>query len=150
MSKLRIDVDLDKIRYNTRFLVDHLRPRGITVTGVTKAVCGPVAEGDHENCADIVKNGKRRKEQTQGGRHPASEKRQAPNHERRIGCHHGSPAVRPGLPGQQQNIERDRHHHATQSARERQGGLSRVSQSQTTLPGLRCDRSMIRSCEQTV
>ncbi len=40
MSKLRIDVDLDKIRYNTRFLVDHLRPRGITVTGVTKAVCG--------------------------------------------------------------------------------------------------------------
>ncbi|WP_171131261.1 MULTISPECIES: alanine/ornithine racemase family PLP-dependent enzyme [unclassified Ruegeria] len=40
MSKLRIDVDLDKIRYNTRFLVDHLRPRGISVTGVTKAVCG--------------------------------------------------------------------------------------------------------------
>ncbi|WP_170430371.1 alanine/ornithine racemase family PLP-dependent enzyme [Ruegeria arenilitoris] len=40
MSKPRIDVDLDKIRYNTRFLVDRLRPRGITVTGVTKAVCG--------------------------------------------------------------------------------------------------------------
>ncbi|WP_299987040.1 alanine/ornithine racemase family PLP-dependent enzyme [uncultured Ruegeria sp.] len=40
MSKPRIDVDLDKIRYNTRFLVDRLKPRGITVTGVTKAVCG--------------------------------------------------------------------------------------------------------------
>ncbi len=40
MSKLRIDIDLSKILYNTRFLVDRLRPRGITVTGVTKAVCG--------------------------------------------------------------------------------------------------------------
>ncbi|WP_299085750.1 alanine racemase [uncultured Ruegeria sp.] len=40
MSKPCIDIDLDKIRYNTRFLVDRLRPRGITVTGVTKAVCG--------------------------------------------------------------------------------------------------------------
>ncbi|UWQ09691.1 alanine racemase [Aliiroseovarius crassostreae] len=36
----RIDVDLDKIRHNTHILVQRLRPLGISVIGVTKAVCG--------------------------------------------------------------------------------------------------------------
>lgn len=36
----RIEIDLSKIRYNTRHLVERLKTRGITVTGVTKAVCG--------------------------------------------------------------------------------------------------------------
>ena len=36
----RIDVDLEKIRHNTRALVQQLRPLGIKVIGVTKAVCG--------------------------------------------------------------------------------------------------------------
>jgi len=36
----RIEVDLGKIRHNTRFLVDHLKSQGISVTAVTKAVCG--------------------------------------------------------------------------------------------------------------
>ncbi|GHA44189.1 alanine racemase [Amylibacter ulvae] len=36
----RIEIDLDKIRYNTRYLVERLNLRDITVTGVTKAVCG--------------------------------------------------------------------------------------------------------------
>ncbi|RBW60441.1 alanine/ornithine racemase family PLP-dependent enzyme [Ruegeria sp. A3M17] len=40
MTAPRITVDLSKIRHNTRCLVDRLKPHGITVTGVTKAVCG--------------------------------------------------------------------------------------------------------------
>lgn len=36
----RIEVDLSKIRHNTRCLVDRLKPQGISVTAVTKAVCG--------------------------------------------------------------------------------------------------------------
>ncbi len=40
MTAPRITVDLSKIRHNTRCLVNRLKPRGITVTGVTKAVCG--------------------------------------------------------------------------------------------------------------
>ena len=36
----RIDVELDKIRHNTRILVQRLHPLGINVIGVTKAVCG--------------------------------------------------------------------------------------------------------------
>ncbi len=36
----RIEVDLAKIRHNTRYLVDRLTSRGISVTAVTKAVCG--------------------------------------------------------------------------------------------------------------
>ncbi len=36
----RIDVDLYKIRHNTRTLVERLGARGIRVTAVTKAVCG--------------------------------------------------------------------------------------------------------------
>lgn len=40
MTAPRIEIDLGKIRQNTRCLVRHLGARGITVTGVTKAVCG--------------------------------------------------------------------------------------------------------------
>ncbi|GAA4215220.1 alanine racemase [Sagittula marina] len=40
MSCPRIEVDLAKIRGNTQTLVSRLGPRGIGVTGVTKAVCG--------------------------------------------------------------------------------------------------------------
>ncbi|MCZ4354877.1 alanine/ornithine racemase family PLP-dependent enzyme [Roseovarius aestuarii] len=40
MSCPRIEVDLSKIRRNTQTLVKRLGPRGIGVTGVTKAVCG--------------------------------------------------------------------------------------------------------------
>ncbi len=40
MSCPRIEVDLGKIRRNTQTLVGCLGPRGIRVTGVTKAVCG--------------------------------------------------------------------------------------------------------------
>lgn len=40
MSCPRIEVDLAKIRRNTQTLVSGLSPRGISVTGVTKAVCG--------------------------------------------------------------------------------------------------------------
>lgn len=40
MKAPRIEIDLGKIRENTRVLVDRLGSRGITVTGVTKAVCG--------------------------------------------------------------------------------------------------------------
>jgi predicted amino acid racemase len=36
----RIEIDLNKIRSNTRLLVERLGRRGIGVTGVTKAVCG--------------------------------------------------------------------------------------------------------------
>ncbi len=40
MTAPRIDVDLEKIQLNAQCLVNRLRPRGIGVTGVTKAVCG--------------------------------------------------------------------------------------------------------------
>ncbi|WP_299851876.1 alanine/ornithine racemase family PLP-dependent enzyme [uncultured Roseovarius sp.] len=40
MTAPRIDVDLEKIRLNAQCLVNRLKPRGIGVTGVTKAVCG--------------------------------------------------------------------------------------------------------------
>jgi predicted amino acid racemase len=40
MTCPRIEVDLAKIRRNTMTLVSRLGPRGISVTGVTKAVCG--------------------------------------------------------------------------------------------------------------
>lgn len=40
MTAPRIEVDLQKIRYNTQSLVQRLGKRGISVTGVTKAVCG--------------------------------------------------------------------------------------------------------------
>ncbi len=40
MSSPRIEVDLSKIRRNTQTIVRRLGPRGIGVTGVTKAVCG--------------------------------------------------------------------------------------------------------------
>ena len=40
MSTPRIEVDLGKIRDNTRVVVRRLNARGICVTGVTKAVCG--------------------------------------------------------------------------------------------------------------
>lgn len=40
MTAPRIEFDLNKIRYNTRQLVQRLGRRGIGVTAVTKAVCG--------------------------------------------------------------------------------------------------------------
>ncbi|UWR47927.1 alanine/ornithine racemase family PLP-dependent enzyme [Phaeobacter inhibens] len=40
MTAPRIKIDLHKIRDNTRCLVERLKPLGITVTGVTKGVCG--------------------------------------------------------------------------------------------------------------
>lgn len=40
MSAPRIEVDLSKIRHNTATAVKALKARGISVTGVTKAVCG--------------------------------------------------------------------------------------------------------------
>ncbi len=40
MNAPRIEIDLGKIRQNARFLVRRLGARGISVTGVTKAVCG--------------------------------------------------------------------------------------------------------------
>ncbi|MFW8636089.1 alanine/ornithine racemase family PLP-dependent enzyme [Cribrihabitans pelagius] len=40
MTAPRIKIDLHKIRDNTRCLVERLKPRGISVTGVTKGVCG--------------------------------------------------------------------------------------------------------------
>ncbi len=40
MTAPRVEIDLRKIRRNTRFLVDRLGLCGISVTGVTKAVCG--------------------------------------------------------------------------------------------------------------
>jgi predicted amino acid racemase len=40
MSSPRVEVDLNKLRHNTKTLVRLLKPRGIRVTGVTKAVCG--------------------------------------------------------------------------------------------------------------
>ncbi len=43
MSCPRIEVDLSKIRRNTQTIVGRLGPRGIGVTGVTKAVCGQPA-----------------------------------------------------------------------------------------------------------
>ncbi|PHS19394.1 MAG: amino-acid racemase [Blastopirellula sp.] len=40
MTTPRIEVDLSKIRHNTRCLVERLKSQGISVTAVTKAVCG--------------------------------------------------------------------------------------------------------------
>ncbi|PUB09958.1 alanine/ornithine racemase family PLP-dependent enzyme [Yoonia sediminilitoris] len=40
MSSPRIEVDVSKVRHNTRTIVGRLNARGISVTGVTKAVCG--------------------------------------------------------------------------------------------------------------
>ncbi len=45
MTAPRIEVDLTKIEANTRHLVEQLRPRGIRVTGVTKATLGSVEIG---------------------------------------------------------------------------------------------------------
>ena len=40
MTTPRLDVDLDRLEHNTRLLVDRLAPKGIQVTGVTKALLG--------------------------------------------------------------------------------------------------------------
>ena len=40
MNSPRIEVDLSKLRHNTRTIVGRLNARGIRVTGVTKAICG--------------------------------------------------------------------------------------------------------------
>jgi len=41
----RVDVDLDKVEQNTRVLVNRLAPRGIRITGVTKAALGSPGVG---------------------------------------------------------------------------------------------------------
>lgn len=43
MTAPRLDVDLDLVAHNTRVLVDRLAPRGIRVTGVSKASLGSTA-----------------------------------------------------------------------------------------------------------
>ncbi len=40
MNSPRLEIDLRKIRHNTRTIVERLKGRGIRVTAVTKAVCG--------------------------------------------------------------------------------------------------------------
>lgn len=40
MTAPRVEVDLDKVEQNTRVLVERLAPRGVRVTGVTKAALG--------------------------------------------------------------------------------------------------------------
>lgn len=45
MSAPRIRIDLEKIRHNTRTLVERLAKRGIDVTGVTKATVGSARAG---------------------------------------------------------------------------------------------------------
>lgn len=40
MTAPRLEIDLDKIRHNARSLVDRLAVRGISVTGITKAMLG--------------------------------------------------------------------------------------------------------------
>lgn len=45
MTAPRIEIDLDKIEQNTRTLVERLAPRGIRVTGVTKAALGSPGVG---------------------------------------------------------------------------------------------------------
>lgn len=40
MTSLRVEIDLGKIQANARYLVRRLAARGISITGVTKAVCG--------------------------------------------------------------------------------------------------------------
>ena len=42
---LRLETDLDKVEQNTRVLVERLAPRGIRVTGITKAVLGSPSIG---------------------------------------------------------------------------------------------------------
>ncbi len=42
----RLEIDLDKIRDNARHLVDWLAPKGISVTGVTKATLGAAGVAD--------------------------------------------------------------------------------------------------------
>ena len=45
MTAPRIEIDLTKVEHNTRTLADRLAPRGIAVTGVTKAALGSPAVG---------------------------------------------------------------------------------------------------------
>lgn len=45
MTAPRVEIDLSLIEHNTRSLVDRLAPRGIRVTGVTKAALGSPAVG---------------------------------------------------------------------------------------------------------
>ncbi|MEL6103956.1 MAG: alanine racemase [Pseudomonadota bacterium] len=51
MTVPRVEIDLGKIQENTRCMVHRLGVRGITVTGVTKAVCG------QPDVADAMVNG---------------------------------------------------------------------------------------------
>lgn len=51
MTSPRVEINLGKIRANARYLVRRLGARGISVTGVTKAVCG------HPDVAKAMLNG---------------------------------------------------------------------------------------------
>ena len=53
MTAPRIEIDLNKIRHNTRCLVARLKSRGIKVTAVTKAFCGhlKIAQAMHDGGA---------------------------------------------------------------------------------------------------
>ena len=42
MTAPRLEIDLDKIRHNATTLVERLKKRGISVTGVTKATLGSI------------------------------------------------------------------------------------------------------------
>ena len=51
MTSPRVEIDLRKIRRNTQVLVRRFDRRGITILGVTKAVCG------HPKVAKAMLNG---------------------------------------------------------------------------------------------
>ncbi|CUH76713.1 alanine racemase [Tritonibacter multivorans] len=51
MTSPRVEIDLGKIRANARYLIRRLFARGISVTGVTKAVCG------HPDIAEAMLDG---------------------------------------------------------------------------------------------
>ena len=51
MTSPRVEIDLGKIEANARYLVRRLCARGISVTGVTKAVCG------HPDVAEAMLDG---------------------------------------------------------------------------------------------
>jgi len=51
MTSPRVEIDLGKIEANARYLVRRLHARGISVTGVTKAVCG------HPDIAEAMLDG---------------------------------------------------------------------------------------------
>ena len=45
MTAPRLEIRLDRIHHNARILADRLGARGVSVTGVTKAMLGDLREG---------------------------------------------------------------------------------------------------------